>query len=289
MLADEEFGLDHTKLGLFQSAVSIPNLFMPVLGGLFLDRKGSAKGTMICLALCLIGHLGFVIACIYRSFPWALAARVVFGLGQGSTVVAQGRICATWFVGREMVFAIALTESTHHLSNFIAFVYVVPVSEWLGGYIYSLWFGLFFCVLSFVAGAIFFSFNEDAEPDARQVRQSRAEQLGIAAATADTGDAEAAALVRGASGSAAPGYSSLADAGADSADEDDDGEGSDILSSSVVSSCDEATPSRTSPRTTRPRAVSILAPDFPSLSSFSACCTWFIPTHSICSRTCRRR
>jgi hypothetical protein len=41
MLEDKEFNLTHAKLGLFQSALSIPNLFMPILGGLFLDRQGT--------------------------------------------------------------------------------------------------------------------------------------------------------------------------------------------------------------------------------------------------------
>ena len=43
MLADPEFGLTHTRLGMFQSAVSIPNLFMPLLGGLLLDHKGQQR------------------------------------------------------------------------------------------------------------------------------------------------------------------------------------------------------------------------------------------------------
>ena len=137
---------------------------------------GSAIGTMACLALCLVGHLGFVVACTYRSFAWALLSRVVFGLGQGSTVVAQGRICATWFVGREIVFAIALTECTHNLSNWIAFVYVVPVSEYMGGYLYALWFGLGFCVLSFLAGLWFFYVNKDAAPSMHQIKHSRVQQ-----------------------------------------------------------------------------------------------------------------
>lgn len=165
MLSDTDFGLDHTRLGLFQSAVSIPNLFMPVLGGIFLDHRGSAKGTIIMLSLCLIGHLGFVLACGAKNFHAALIARTLFGLGQGSTVVAQGRICAMFFVGRELVFAIALAESAHNLSNFIAFVYVVPVSEWMGGYIWSLWMGVFFSALSLIAGILFFYFNRELHDD----------------------------------------------------------------------------------------------------------------------------
>ena len=108
MLLDPEFNLDHTKLGMWQSAVSVPNMFVPVLGGLFLDHKGSAHGTILALSLCVLGHLGFIISCMYKSFEWALIARIVFGLGQGSTVVAQGRICATWFVGRSVALAVSI-------------------------------------------------------------------------------------------------------------------------------------------------------------------------------------
>jgi uncharacterized membrane protein YciS (DUF1049 family) len=157
-------------------------------------RAGNGKGTILALCICLIGHLGFVIACGYKSFTWALFMRVIFGLGQGSTVVAQGRICATYFVGREIVFAIALTESTHNLSNFIAFVYVVPVSEWLGGYIWSLWMGVGFCVMSLLAGLLFFRVNPEAEPSDEQMETAR--------------EQERASLINGES-SAAPVYNTF--------------------------------------------------------------------------------
>lgn len=282
MLTDEAFGLDHTKLGMFQSAVrsvcahshtvsrrlnklqfvcrslscllslwfcSIPNLFMPLVGGLFLDHRGSAQGTMVCLALCLLGHLGFVIACIYRSFAWALVSRIVFGLGQGSTVVAQGRIIATWFVGREIIFAVALSESTHNLSNWIAFIYVVPVSEALGGYIYALWFGLGFCVLSFVAGAVFFSVNHEAEPNSKQIKRSRSQQRQIASPEAILA-AEEDALIAGASDSATA-YNTFADendaaaaaAAAAAEEEEEEEEAAEDVNASPVSSPTSSIPS----------------------------------------------
>jgi len=173
MLEDEEFGLTHTQLGMFQSAVSVPNLFVPLLGGLILDQRGSRSGTLAMLLLCAIGHLGFIVSCYARHFPAALFSRIIFGLGQGSTVVAQGRICAQWFVGREIVFAVALTESTHNMANAIAFLYVVPVSEWMGGYVYALWFGMGFCILSLAAGWAFFKLDSEAEPTAKQMALNR--------------------------------------------------------------------------------------------------------------------
>lgn len=109
-------------------------------------------GTLTVLSLCLVGHIGFILALSHANKPLALLFRAIFGLGQGSTVVAQGRIAACWFIGREMTLAIALTELTHNLSNWLAMAYVVPVSQWMGGYVYSLWAGAGFCVLSLIAG-----------------------------------------------------------------------------------------------------------------------------------------
>ena len=154
-LSSPTFPLTHTEFGSFQSALSVPNLFIPFLGGLLLDIRGSPSGTLLFLAFTLVGHTLFTLACQGQSYPAALASRALFGLGQGSTVVAQGRIAAVYFRGHEMVFAIAVCESLHNLSALIARLYVVPMAEWSGTYIASLWVGVAACALSMVAGVLY--------------------------------------------------------------------------------------------------------------------------------------
>lgn len=44
MLADQQLQLSHTYMGMFQSAVSIPNLFIPFLGGIWLDFRSTKTG-----------------------------------------------------------------------------------------------------------------------------------------------------------------------------------------------------------------------------------------------------
>jgi hypothetical protein len=82
------------------------------------------------LTVCLIGQIGFTLACWFGSYYAALIARIIFGLGSGTAVVAQGRLAAHWFVGKELVFAIALTESSHDVAQWIAKVYPVPMTHW---------------------------------------------------------------------------------------------------------------------------------------------------------------
>ena len=147
------FPLSHTQFGSFQSALSVPNLFIPFLGGLLLDLRGSPSGTTLFLLLTLVGHTLFTVSCSLHSYPSALLSRALFGLGQGSTVVAQGRIAGVYFQGHEMVFAIAVCESMHNLSALIARLYVVPLAQYTGSYINSLWVGVAACGLSMLAGA----------------------------------------------------------------------------------------------------------------------------------------
>lgn len=52
---DPKLHFNETKYGSVISAMSIPNLFMPFFGGLFLDSKGHKHGVILFLCLELIG------------------------------------------------------------------------------------------------------------------------------------------------------------------------------------------------------------------------------------------
>lgn len=172
--ADPEFHLTHAQFGSFQSALSLPNLIVPFIGGLLLDIRGSRAGTLLFLSLAFIGHTGFALACESRSYGWAVLSRALFGLGQGSTVVAQGRIAASFFTGREVVFAIALCESFHNISALLARVYVVPIAKAYHSYAAALWIGVVMCGLSFLAGVTFYILNPHSGNEiARRARAER--------------------------------------------------------------------------------------------------------------------
>lgn len=165
LLADKELGLSHAEYGSFQSAVSIPNLFVPFLGGLLLDLRDSRYGILLFLSLCTIGHTMFTLAIQQHSYKWAFFARIIFGLGQGSTVVAQSHIAATYFQSHELVLAVALSESMHNVSGLLSKVYVVPLSQWTGDYMSSLWAGVVICCTSLLAGCVYFHLDPlNADP-----------------------------------------------------------------------------------------------------------------------------
>lgn len=54
---DPNLHFNETKYGSLMSAISVPNLFMPFVGGLFLDAKGHKQGIRLFLTIELIGEL----------------------------------------------------------------------------------------------------------------------------------------------------------------------------------------------------------------------------------------
>eukprot|EP00128_Syssomonas_multiformis_P001331 Colp12_sorted_trinity150504_noHs@15427 len=166
MTNDSSILIDHARFGVFQSAVNVPNLFIPFFGGLLLDLRMSRFGTLLFLSLCTIGHAIFTMSLELKSYWSAVLGRVLFGLGEGSVVVAQGAVCAHWFGGRQLAFAVGMTELSHNLANWLAKVYSVHASEALGGYVYSLWIGVGFCLFSTVCGILFCYFEKKAEKEA---------------------------------------------------------------------------------------------------------------------------
>lgn len=161
--------MDHTAFALFQSAVALPNLITPLFGGLWLDYSNNSRNkqspvnsvahaTLFSLICTVIGHSLFALSVRHHCYSYALCSRVLFGLGQGCTVVAQGRIIANVFAtNNELVFAVALTEATHNIANFIGAVYPVYVTTLAhNDYVAALWFGVFICMLSLLAGVLLF-------------------------------------------------------------------------------------------------------------------------------------
>lgn len=56
-----QFGLDNAQFSLLYTVYSIPNMVLPVLGGVFLDRIGVRTGLILFTCILTIGQLVFTI------------------------------------------------------------------------------------------------------------------------------------------------------------------------------------------------------------------------------------
>ena len=88
------------------SVYSIPNIFLPMLGGLFIDSMGSRKLIIFFSLLICGGQACFALSTEHRFFPGMLVGRVLLGIGVESLGVAQTTFITSWFKGKECAFAI---------------------------------------------------------------------------------------------------------------------------------------------------------------------------------------
>lgn len=153
MLDDPTFPITNTMYGALISAVSVPNMFLPLFGGRLLDKSGH-KSIIFFLVWICVGQATFAIGMELKLFWLALFGRVFFGVGEGSVVVGARVFIAYWFRNRELTFAMGVGVAVTNVSKMLAKATVAPVALHFGGYVQALWYGAFICLVSVAIGVI---------------------------------------------------------------------------------------------------------------------------------------
>lgn len=111
----EEFGITNSEYGVLQSSVSIVNTILPVLGGVFLDAFGTAKGSIITTVLITMGNVLVSSSIHGKSMSIMVIGRILYGIGSGNVVIVQETILSQWFHGRDLAGVIGLMLTVSRL------------------------------------------------------------------------------------------------------------------------------------------------------------------------------
>ena len=114
-LMKSQLGFTDTDIGLLYSAYSWGAVLILLPGGLFIDRYGTRKGTMLFGVLCAIaGFLTF-------SDNWfvMLAGRALLSAAE-ALIVAITAAIAKWFRGKELAFAMGINLTIARLGQIAA-------------------------------------------------------------------------------------------------------------------------------------------------------------------------
>ena len=80
--------LDAAHFSLLYTVYSMPNMVLPILGGIFLDKVGLRVGIILFSCVLTLGQFVFMIGGYTHHFNTMLAGRVIFGFGGESLSVA---------------------------------------------------------------------------------------------------------------------------------------------------------------------------------------------------------
>lgn len=154
-LSDPKIHFTGTMYGTLVSCQSLPNVVMPVLGGLILDSRGHRLGLIVFLLIALLGHVAFTLAMTRGVFGLALVGEIIYGLGSGTVIVGQRAVVSKFFYDSELTFALGVTVAVACTAKTVAKATVAPVAEAYGSYAAALWFGACWQVMSLLAGVVY--------------------------------------------------------------------------------------------------------------------------------------
>jgi MFS family permease len=102
---------------LMYSVYSLPNIVLPLLGGILICKFGH-RVMFIVFGLCvLIGQFIFAMGCSTNSIYTMLIGRVIFGIGGESLNNTQYSIIVEWFAANEIAFAMGVCLSFARFGN----------------------------------------------------------------------------------------------------------------------------------------------------------------------------
>ncbi|KAL7753054.1 hypothetical protein RI367_001506 [Sorochytrium milnesiophthora] len=114
---DVPYGRFQWQLNLLYSVYSLPNIFLPLLGGYLVDRLGSSRMIVCFTSVVCVGSVLFAVGMSTRQFALMLVGRVMFGLGGESLEVASAKVTTDWFRRGGLAFAFGINLSSARIAS----------------------------------------------------------------------------------------------------------------------------------------------------------------------------
>ncbi|MDR1407660.1 MAG: MFS transporter [Tannerella sp.] len=142
-MLEETFGWDGTEYGLFTGAYGWFNvfLFMLIIGGVILDKKGMRfTGTLACVLMiagCAVKYYAISPFFSFDGYMFGIRWQVLlacfgfalFGVGVEIAGITVTKVIARWFKGKEIALAMGLQVATARIGTSLAFSFSVPLAK----------------------------------------------------------------------------------------------------------------------------------------------------------------
>src|SRR5215510_1876989 len=139
--------VDQAAIGALYAVYSLAAIFTLLFGGVFIDRFGTRKSSLVFSVLVTLG------ACIVAWAPGiqtAYVGRLLFGAGSESLITAQNVMLARWFKGKELALAFGVTLAISRIGTLFSFNTEALIATRYGPPA-ALWAAALFCVASLLA------------------------------------------------------------------------------------------------------------------------------------------
>ena len=94
--------MGEATFNLLYSLYALPNIIVPLIGGMLIDTRGPRFTLVLTATICVIGHFVFGIAGYKNIFSLMLIGRLIFGIGGEVLHAAQNTLISQWFKASQL-------------------------------------------------------------------------------------------------------------------------------------------------------------------------------------------
>jgi MFS family permease len=156
----EQLDISMATVGSFFSFYHIAAIVLVLFGGIFTDKIGTRKASLIFSILILIGVVLFWTA---KSIPMFFVGRFIFGAGSEPLIVAQSAILARWFKNKELALSFGIALMVSRLGSLFAFNTGQVFTNFFGTFRAALFAAVIACVISLIANIIYVFMDKKGE------------------------------------------------------------------------------------------------------------------------------
>ena len=166
--------MDSSHYSLLYTVYSLPNMVLPIFGGIFLDKIGIRTGLVLFCFILSVGQFIFTMGGYEANYNEMLLGRFIFGMGGECMAVAQSSIISVWFKGKELAFALGLNMSVARLGSVVNAA-VIPTVYDKSGLGAALSVGFCLCLFSLLNASGLVYIDKKAEKTLPKEERERAE------------------------------------------------------------------------------------------------------------------
>lgn len=156
----EELQAARGTVGAFFTFYHVAAILFVFFGGLFIDRLGTRKASLLFSLLVLAGA---VLVWAARSIPLFFIGRFIFGAGSEPLIVAQSAILARWFKNKELALSFGIALTVSRLGSLFAFNTGEVFAKHFGSFRYALFVAVAACVISLVGNLFYILLDRRGE------------------------------------------------------------------------------------------------------------------------------
>ncbi len=156
----EQLDISMATVGAFFSFYHIAAIVLVLFGGIFTDKIGTRKASLIFSILILIGVVVFWTA---KSVPMFFVGRFIFGAGAEPLIVAQSAILARWFKNKELALSFGIALMVSRLGSLFALNTGQVFTNFFGTFRAALFAAVIACVISLIANIIYIFMDRKGE------------------------------------------------------------------------------------------------------------------------------